>query len=164
MNLITDLLRLPQVLLDLDVASKKRVFERVGLLFENSIEVSRSVVFDSLFNRERLGSTALGHGIAIPHGRVKGLKQASCAFVRTKNPIPFDAPDGKPVTLIFVILVPEHATEYHLQILSELAQMFSEDSMRSALKTCETPEAAYNLLTQWSPSHAQNQRPTAVQR
>ena len=162
MNLISKLLQPSHVLLDLDVASKKRVFEQVGLLFENSLEIPRGTVFDSLFNRERLGSTALGHGIAIPHGRVKGLKEASCAFVRTKKPIPFDAPDARSVNLVFVILVPEHAAERHLEILSELAQMFSEESMRGALERCEAPEAAHKLLTEWSPPYATNQRPAAL--
>ena len=78
-------------------------------------------MFDSLFAREKLGSTGLGQGIAIPHGRIKGLKDALGAFVRPRQPIPFDAPDGKPVSLVFVLLVPEQATEKHLQILSELA-------------------------------------------
>ncbi len=164
MNLITNLLRPTHVLLDLDVASKKRVFEQVGLLFENSIEISRSVVYDSLFSRERLGSTALGHGIAIPHGRIKGLREATCAFVRTKNPIPFDAPDGKPVTLIFVVLVPEHATEHHLQILGQLAEMFSSEQTRDALQQAPVALDAHRLLTQWSPTYAQSQRPAAVQR
>jgi nitrogen PTS system EIIA component len=161
MNLITKLLRQTNIVLDLDVASKKRVFEQVGLLFENTQKISRSVVYDSLFNRERLGSTGLGHGVAIPHGRVKGLREATCAFFRTRNPIPFDAPDAEPVSLIFVILVPEHATEQHLQILSELAQMFSDKTMREALAACADGAAAYKLLTEWSP-YAPSQRTAAL--
>jgi nitrogen PTS system EIIA component len=164
MKLTSNLLRPGHVVIDLDVASKKRVFEQVGLLFENSQQISRGVVFDSLFSRERLGSTALGHGIAIPHGRVKGLREATGAFVRTKNPIPFDAPDGKPVTLIFVILVPEHATEHHLQILGELAQMFSDADFRAALEQCESVEKAHRILTQWTPPHAENKRSATIRR
>ena len=93
----------------------------------------RSPVFDSLFARERLGSTGLGQGVAIPHGRIKGLKDALGAFLRLAQPVPFDAPDGKPVSLVFVLLVPEKATEKHLQILSELAQMFSDRALREAM-------------------------------
>jgi PTS system nitrogen regulatory IIA component len=151
MNLISKLLKPEFVLLDLDVGSKKRVFEQVGLLFENHQQVARSLIYDSLFAREKLGSTALGHGIAIPHGRLKNGRETLTAFVRTQEPIPFDAPDGNPVRLIFVVLVPEHATETHLQILSELAQMFSEQSTREALLTCTNPAEAYRLLTEWSP-------------
>src|SRR5574342_810301 len=133
MNLIAKLLPPSNILLDLDVTSKKRMFEQAGLLFENNQGVARSLVFDSLFARERLGSTGLGQGVAIPHGRIKGLKEAVGAFVRLAQPVPFDAPDGNPVTLVFVLLVPEKATEKHLQILSELAQMFSDKALREKL-------------------------------
>ena len=94
MNLIAKLLAESNVIIDLDVSSKKRVFEQVGLLFENNNNIARSDVFDSLFAREKLGSTGLGQGIAIPHGRIKGLKEAVGAVVRTRQPIPFDAPDA----------------------------------------------------------------------
>ena len=133
MNQITQLLSSDNIVLDLDASSKKRVFEQVGLLFENSQGIARSTVFDSLFAREKLGSTGLGQGIAIPHGRIKGLKHASGAFLRLSTPVPFDSPDGKPVSLLFVLLVPEQATEHHLQILSELAERFSDRQCREAL-------------------------------
>src|SRR5256885_15052663 len=103
MNLVAKLLPPSNILLDLDVTSKKRMFEQAGLLFENNQGVARSLVFDSLFARERLGSTGLGQGLAIPHGRIKGLKEAVGAFVRLAQPVPFDAPDGKPVSLGFQI-------------------------------------------------------------
>ena len=161
MELINRYLSPSHVLLDLDVTSKKRVFEQVGLLFENADHLSRSTVFDSLFSREKLGSTGLGHGLAIPHGRIKGLRETLCAFVRTRQGIPFDAPDGQPVRLVFVILVPEHATEHHLQILSEIAQMFGDKSLREALTTCVDPEEAYRLLSDWSP-YAPRKRSAAL--
>ena len=111
MNIISQLLPLENVLIDLDVSSKKRVFEQAGLLFENNQKIARSQVFDKLFAREKLGSTGLGKGIAIPHGRIKGLRDAIGAMIRLREPISFDAPDGNPVNLIFVLLVPEHATD-----------------------------------------------------
>src|SRR3990170_875497 len=111
MNLVAKLLPPANIVLDLEVSSKKRMFEQVGLLFENNQGVARSLVFESLFARERLGSTGLGQSVAIPHGRIKGLRDPVGAFVRLRTPIPFDAPDGKPVTLVFVLLVPEQATE-----------------------------------------------------
>jgi len=161
MSLLAKLLPVSSVILDLDVSSKKRVFEHVGLLFENSLGIGRGQVFDALFARERLGSTGLGHGIAIPHGRIKGLRDAAGAFVRTQAPIPFEAPDGNPVQLIFVLLVPEKATDLHLQILSELAQMFSDREMRAQLGTLADPAEVQNLITHWEP-HAPNQRRAAV--
>ncbi len=103
-------------------------------------------MFDSLFAREKLGSTGLGQGIAIPHGRIKGLKEAVGAFVRMKQPIPFDAPDGQPVNLIFVLLVPDRATDLHLQILSELAQMFSDKPFRERLLASATPRPRCSQL------------------
>lgn len=140
MNLIVKLLPEAHVLLDLQAGSKKRAFEQAGFVFENSLGIAQTAVFDSLFARERLGSTGLGQGIAIPHGRIKGLKQASAAFLRLQQPIPFDAPDGRPVSLMFVLLVPEQATEEHLQILSEVAGRFSDPSFRDALFAA--PDAA----------------------
>lgn len=161
MSLLTRLLPVSNVILDLDVTSKKRVFEHAGLLFENAIGVARAVVFDALLARERLGSTGLGHGIAIPHGRIKGLRDPVGVFIRLKNPIPFEAPDGHPVNLIFVLLVPEKATDVHLQILSELAQMFSDRDVRAALGEAPDAQLAHRLITEWEP-HASNQRRAAV--
>ncbi|MFO0009388.1 MAG: PTS sugar transporter subunit IIA, partial [Betaproteobacteria bacterium] len=105
MNLISRLLSPTNVVLDLSASSKKRVFEQAGLLFENNQGIARAKVFDSLFARERLGSTGLGQGVAIPHGRIKGLKEAVAAFVRLSEPVPFDAPDGRPVNLLVFLLV-----------------------------------------------------------
>jgi len=140
MNPLTNLLSASRVLLDFDASSKKRVFEQAGMLFESHLGLARSIVFDSLFAREKLGSTGLGQGIAIPHGRIKGLKQAAGAFLRLATPVPFDSPDGRPVNLLFILLVPEQATEEHLQILSELAQRFSERPFRD--KLLAAPDAA----------------------
>jgi PTS system nitrogen regulatory IIA component len=161
MNLISKLLKPEFVLLDMDVGSKKRVFEQIGILLENHRQIARAQIYDSLFAREKLGSTGLGHGIAIPHGRLKNGRETLTAFVRTREPVPFDAPDGNPVQLIFAVLVPEHATETHLQILSELAQMFSEKSLRDALTACTDPVEAHRLLTEWSP-YASSVRRAAI--
>ena len=161
MNLVSRRLPLNHVLLDLDVGSKKRLFEQVGLLFENSLAIPRSRVFDSLFDREKLGSTGLGYGVAIPHGRIKTLKEPACAFVRTAQPIPFEAPDAQPVSLVFAMLVPEHATEAHLELLSELAQMFSDAALREALAKTKDIQAAHRLITEWSP-YAPTQRSAAL--
>ena len=151
MNLVSRLLPQNHVLLDLDVSSKKRLFEQIGLLFENTRQIPRARVFDSLFDREKLGSTGLGYGVAIPHGRIKTIKEPVCAFVRSAQPIAFESPDAEPVRLVFAMLVPEHATEAHLELLSELAQMFSDSTMREALLTAADAPAAHRLITEWSP-------------
>lgn len=151
MNLIAKLLAPANILLDLEISSKKRMFEQVGLLFENNQGIARSLVFDSLFSRERLGSTGLGQGVAIPHGRIKGLRDAVGAFIRLQSPVPFDAPDGQPVSLVFVLLVPDHATEHHLQILSQLATMFSDRQLRQQLASAADAGVLHQYITAWQP-------------
>jgi PTS system nitrogen regulatory IIA component len=140
------------VVLDLDVSSKKRAFEQAGLLFENNHGIARSTVSDNLFARERLGSTGLGHGVAVPHGRIKGLKAPLAAFVRLAQPIPFESPDGEPVKLLVFLLVPDHVTQQHLEILSEIAEMFSDDHFRDALSSDNDATALHTRLTNWRPS------------
>lgn len=149
MNSISKILPLQNVLLDAESTSKKRVFERVGLLFENTQQIARSLVFDSLFAREKLGSTGLGQGVAIPHGRVKGLRDAVACFVKTSHPIAFDAPDGQPVQIIMVLLVPERATDLHLQLLGELAQMFSDKAFRERLQGCDDTAQMHQMFANW---------------
>src|SRR5439155_10561556 len=161
MNQIAQLLPEANILLDVDATSKKRLFERIGQLFEDRVQISHSVVYDSLFARERLGSTGLGQGVAIPHGRIKGLKEALGALYRLAQPVPFDAPDANPVSLAFVLLVPEKATEKHLQILSELAQMFSDKALREAMSTAADAAALHQLITAWQPDAAGQRRAAA---
>src|SRR6476620_8969487 len=141
MTNLSKILSLENVLLDLEVSSKKRAFEQAGLLFENNCGIARSTVSDNLFARERLGSTGLGHGVAVPHGRIKGLKAPLAAFIRLKEPIPFESPDSNPVKLLIFLLIPDHVTQQHLEILSEIAEMFSNDAFRTLL-TEETDAAA----------------------
>ncbi|HUQ76615.1 MAG TPA: PTS IIA-like nitrogen regulatory protein PtsN [Burkholderiales bacterium] len=161
MSLVGKLLTPSHIVLDLPASSKKRLFEQAGLLFENHDGLARSIVFESLFARERLGSTGLGQGVAIPHGRIKGLKEALGAFVRLAEPVPFDAPDGNPVNLVFVLLVPEKATEKHLQILSELAQMFCDKALREAMTQATDAAQLHQLVTAWQPD-APGQRRAAA--
>ncbi len=137
--------------MDVEVTSKKRVFEQASLLFENEHGIARSVVFDSLFAREKLGTTGLGQGVAVPHGRIKGLKQAAAGFMRLREGVPFDAPDGKPVDLLIFLLVPEQATQQHLEILSQVAQMLSDRNFREAMQNAPDAAALHQLLVQWVP-------------
>ena len=154
MNLISRLLPPSNVLVGLDATSKKRVFEQAALLFENHQGIERGKVFDSLFARERLGSTGLGQGVAVPHGRIKGLREAVGAFIRVADPIPFDAPDGKPVSILIFLLVPEQATQQHLEILSELAQMLSDRDFRASLAGAPEAGDVHKLLVNWEPNRA----------
>lgn len=158
MSLIADLLPSANVVIDLEASSKKRVFEQAGLLFENHQGISRSEVFDSLFSRERLGSTGLGQGIAIPHGRIKGLHEATGAFFRLAAPVQFDAPDGRPVDMLFVLLVPEQANEQHLQLLSELAQRFSDSEFRERITHAKDAQDVHRAFVSWGPDAADQRR------
>jgi len=151
MSRIARLMPPNNVVISLSATSKKRLFEQAGLLFENNHGIERSKVFDSLFARERLGSTGLGAGVAIPHGRIKGLKEAVAAVVRLTDPIPFDSPDGQPVRLVVFLLVPEHATEEHLELLSELAELLSDRSIRDTLMNSEDAAQVHRILATWAP-------------
>lgn len=151
MNRLTAILPSSNVLVDVDASSKKRLFEQAGLLFENRHSIARATVTDNLFARERLGSTGLGHGVAIPHGRIKGLKNPLAAVIRMLQPIGFDAPDEEPVSLLVFLLVPEAATQRHLEILSEIAELLSDRTLRDKLKA--EPDAArlHQLIADWEP-------------
>lgn len=149
MNRLASILSAEQVLVRVDVSSKKRAFEEAGLLFENLHGLSRALVTDSLFSRERLGSTGLGHGVAIPHGRIKGLKAPMAAVFQLASPIAFDAPDEQSVALMIFLLVPEAATQKHLEILSEIAEMLSDVALRDKLTQSQDAVALHQLIAQW---------------
>ncbi|HEY4081847.1 MAG TPA: PTS sugar transporter subunit IIA [Burkholderiaceae bacterium] len=151
MNRLAAILSASNVLVHVDASSKKRVFEQAGLLFENNHAISRALVTDNLFARERLGSTGLGHGVAIPHGRIKGLKNPLAAVLRVQQAIGFDAPDDEPVSLLIFLLVPEAATQRHLEILSEIAEMLSDRELREKLKTEGDAAAVHRLIAAWEP-------------
>jgi PTS system nitrogen regulatory IIA component len=152
MNHFSHILPQENVVLDLDVSSKKRAFEQAGLLFENNCGIARSIVSDNLFARERMGSTGLGHGVAVPHGRIKGLKTPLAAFVRLAEPIPFESPDGEPVNLLVFLLIPDHVTQQHLEILSEVAEMFSDEAFRTVLSTAPDADAVHARIITWQSS------------
>jgi PTS system nitrogen regulatory IIA component len=152
MNRLAAILPVEQVLVGIDATSKKRAFEEAGLLFENLHGLSRALVTDSLFARERLGSTGLGHGVAIPHGRIKGLKSPMAAVFKLAQSIGFDAPDEQPVKLLIFLLVPEAATQKHLEILSEIAELLSNAGLRDGLVASSNAEALHGLIAGWSPA------------
>jgi len=149
MNRLANILSPSQVVAQVEVTSKKRAFEEAGLLFENLHGLSRALVTDSLFSRERLGSTGLGHGVAIPHGRIKGLKAPLAAVFQLMNPIGFDAPDDIPVNLLIFLLVPEAATQKHLEILSEIAELLSDAALRTQLVASQESQQLYSLIADW---------------
>ncbi|NBY70405.1 MAG: PTS sugar transporter subunit IIA [Betaproteobacteria bacterium] len=152
MNRLAAILPVEQVLVGVDATSKKRAFEEAGLLFESLHGLSRALVTDSLFARERLGSTGLGHGVAIPHGRIKGLKSPMAAVFQLAQAIGFDAPDEQAVKLLIFLLVPEAATQKHLEILSEIAELLSNASSRDKMISSETASSLHELIDKWLPA------------
>ena len=159
MSLIPSLLKPDYVLLDIQASSKEALFEEIAQRLSLPLSLAPKVITKSLADREKLGSTGLGQGVAIPHGRIKQLQQAAGVFVRTRDPVPFGAPDNEPVRLLFVLLVPEHATDLHLQILSELAQLFSDRALRDRLLQEKDATQIFQLLTT---PHGPDHRTTSV--
>lgn len=161
MNLISQILDPARIRIDVAANSRDTLFAAIGELFERDSGLPVRKLVDALNQREKLGSTGLGMGIAIPHQRIKGLKAPLGAFVRTAAPVPFDAPDGEPVSLFFVMLAPEQANETHLRLLAELAQMFSDKGFRDLLGAAPDAAAIAAAFENWS-IHASSERSSAV--
>ena len=149
MNLISPLLSPERILIDVDANTRSRVFEQVGQLFAAHTGLDATSVVESLTVREALGSTGLGQGFALPHARVKGLRLPLAAFMRLSLPIPFDSPDGKPVSELLVLLVPEQATEAHLQLLADAAQMFGDRRFRDHLRNQNDAASVCQAFADW---------------
>lgn len=133
-----------------DSSSKKRTLELLSQLLSASLPAySEGELFDSLIGRERLGSTGMGHGVALPHGRLRGLQAPIAAFVSLAQGIDYDAPDNQPVDLLFALLVPEESTEEHLQILASLAAMFSDARLCQALRECPDGGQCLARIQHW---------------
>jgi nitrogen PTS system EIIA component len=132
-----------------EAASKKRALEELGLRLANAVpELTQDMVFDALLERERLGSTGLGKGIALPHARMPLVTQSAAAFIQMPHGVDFDAIDNQPVDLAFAMLVPEQATEAHLQLLAKLARMFDDAPFCTALREAETTQRLFQLIRQ----------------
>lgn len=145
---IPEILSIDRILCNVDVASKKSALETLSKLMAGSDpSLTYTEIFDCLNARERLGSTGIGNGIAIPHGRFQYIKQPVAAFLQLKSGVDFDAVDQKPVDLMFSLLVPEDATDEHLQILSCLAEKFSDAPLITRLRLRSSPENIYKILT-----------------
>ncbi|HEY3488401.1 MAG TPA: PTS sugar transporter subunit IIA [Gammaproteobacteria bacterium] len=131
--------------------SKKRVLEKVSKLLAAAQNLNEVEVFDKLLERERLGSTGLGHGVAIPHCRMHEAQAAAVALLTLQDGINFEARDGKPVDIVFALIVPEHCTETQLKILANAAEMFSDPEFCKQLRSSETADQLYRLISCWQP-------------
>jgi PTS system nitrogen regulatory IIA component len=149
MNALTDLFALDRIALNSLSKNRAEAFKAVGQLFAKQAGLEAEAIVGFLNAREDLGSTALGAGVAIPHGRVKGLKQPIAAFIKLQEPIEFAAPDGEAVSTLIFLLVPEKATQQHLEILSSIAQLLSDQDTRKLLASEDSPEKVYEILQAW---------------
>ena len=153
---LANLITVDRVACDVDTASKKRALEHLSqLISQDSPELNPNDVFESLIARERLGSTGLGKGIAIPHGRLKSGDQTIAAFIQLVNGVDYDAPDGQPVDLLCALLVPPECSDEHLKVLALLSEMFRNPELRERLRSTHSPEVIYGLLANWSSSHGE---------
>ncbi len=135
---------------DVDVSSKKRALEELSqLLTEGETQLSASRIFDSLISRERLGSTGVGYGVAIPHGRIKNCQHITGAFVHLQHGVDFDAIDDVPVDLLFALIVPEESTDEHLQVLATLSSMFNDSNFRNKLRKTTDPQQIRQIFSEW---------------
>ena len=150
---ITDLITGERIVCDSEVTSKKRVIEVLSeLLATGQADLTARPIFDSLIGRERLGSTGLGHGVALPHGRFSQSQRAIGAFIKLKQGVDFDAIDRLPVDLVFGLLVPDHYTDEHLKILAYLAEMFSDRAFCQRLRETDSDQALFERLRDWRPA------------
>ena len=135
-----------QALSEQSLLSKKRVFERAAEAMGGSLNLSSETIYRALLAREKLGSTAIGEGIAIPHCRINDCAVAAGCLVTLQEPIDFGSADDQDVDIIFVLLVPEEATEAHLKLLAALARSFSNAEVRDRVRQTQDPEALKQLL------------------
>ena len=154
MNPVGEVVGVDDVHLDLDASTKADLLEQIAGLLAGRHGLAKAEVLESLTAREQLGSTGLGHGVAIPHARMYQCDTATGVFVRTKSAVPFDAPDGKPVSVFLALVVPKQATQRHLQLLATAADMFSDKTLRAVLKASADPSAVRHLLVEWQESPA----------
>jgi len=146
--LISDLLSPEKIHCDVHSSSKKKLLELISEeLARTSDSLGQREIFESLCARERLGSTGLGKGVAIPHGRVKGTRHVEVSFLRLKKPVPFDAVDGQPVDLLFALAVPDNCAEDHLKLLAQVAELFSDKELLEELRSADNSGSLLKLLS-----------------
>jgi nitrogen PTS system EIIA component len=147
MSELKEILSTDQIFLDVDVKNVKDLFSLASSQFALNTQISEKTILSCLEAREKLGSTGLGVGVAIPHGRVKGLKEAHASFYRLSQGIDFQTSDQIAVDIVIFLLVPDIATQKHLEILSSIAQVLADKSKRSLLREHSKPEQILTEIT-----------------
>jgi len=151
---LSDLISSDSIVSTLKVGSKKQALQELSHIAENITGVSSRDIFGTILQRERLGSTGVGQGIAIPHGKLDGLDKLFAIFARLETPIGFDAMDDQPVDLIFMLLAPESAGADHLKALARISRTLRDPEITKKLRSCDSTTEIYTILTQTATSHA----------
>lgn len=148
----SDLLSPSRIYAGISVNSKKRLLEMISAAFvEKDKELDAREIFESLCKRENLGSTSLGNGVAMPHGRIEGTKVVEAVFIQLLKPVPFDAEDGQPVDLIFALVVPKECSEDHLKLLAKIADRFTDTKLVEQLRHAEDASVIWQALSSPNP-------------
>ena len=143
---ISALLSPQRIFLDTEISSKKKLLELIANIVADQTRLAESLIYNNLLNRERLGSTGLGHGFAVPHARLENLDKTIGCLFRLKEPVNFEAPDNQPVDLVFTIVIPQEATEEHLLILSSLARIFSQTDVCDAIRGATSRDEIIQII------------------
>ena len=143
---ISTLLSPERIFINTDISSKKRLLQFIANQVSDQFQLTESQLYTNLLDRERLGSTGLGRGFAVPHARLPNLDQAIGLFIKLDKPINFDAPDNQPVDLVFTIIIPEEAVDLHLQTLSSLARVFTQNSVCEAIRKVESSDEVIDII------------------
>ncbi|MDH3760362.1 MAG: PTS sugar transporter subunit IIA [Gammaproteobacteria bacterium] len=143
---VSALLSPQTIFIDTDISSKKKLLQLIANIVADRTQLSESSIYNNLLNRERLGSTGLGQGFAVPHARLNDLDKTMACFFRLKEAVNFEAPDNRPVDLVFTIIIPEEATEEHLLILSSLARIFSREEICDAIRNAANKDEIAQII------------------
>ena len=144
---ITDILKPSHILLDEAITSKKQVLEIIAKTASSVTNCEQQIIFDALVERERLGTTGIGKGVAIPHARLAGLTELYCTFLRVK-PVDFESVDSKPVDLIFCLLVPEESGADHLKALARISKLLRNEDICTLLRNAKNTQEVLNIIEQ----------------
>ena len=149
---LSDLVDVPAIMPALKANSKKHLLQLLAERAASITELSEREIFDTILQRERLGSTGVGNGIAIPHGKLPGIKRIIGVFARLESPVDFEALDDQPVDLVFLLLAPEGAGADHLKALARVARILRTESVTDALRRAHDPAKLYEILTAPAPA------------
>lgn len=145
---LDDIIDAQSVLAHVKVQNKKQLLQELSQALAKRVAIDHRIIFEVLFTREKLGSTGIGQGIAIPHGKMSTLDRVYGVFARLATPVEFEAVDGQPVDLVFALIAPDHAGADHLKALARISRLLRDSAIVAKLRGTDTPEGLYAILTE----------------